>query len=165
MSPSFRRRSTVQPTSNVTLLRETHDMSILDLFGRTTNRTSSVRIICFRILLLYDVTFTGTVNVFAILSGIPTSSIPSTSSPVMTLRAVKSHRLPIKFPRILPSLVLRRAWRDVYSLFEDRTVTLGNLWWFMYPVTDICRCSCTFSIICSGREDEIFLNLLFCLII
>ena len=55
-----------------------------------------------------SLTVTGLVIFLAILRGTPNCLIDKFGSPVMTERALKSTRLPIKLPRIRPFLELRR---------------------------------------------------------
>mmetsp|Transcript_39970 Transcript_39970/g.80064 ORF Transcript_39970/g.80064 Transcript_39970/m.80064 type:complete len:333 (+) Transcript_39970:2804-3802(+) len=57
---------------------------------------------------LNGVTISGKVSVRAMERGTPTSSMAKLGSGVITVRAEKSTRLPIKLPRIRPSLPLRR---------------------------------------------------------
>ena len=137
MSPSCKDLSTVQPTSIFTVFLLIHDISILELFGLTTNLTMSSKIKFFKYPILYDVTLIGMVRVFAIDLGIPTSCIPKLSSPVMTDLAVKSHRLPIRFPRILPSFFFCLLEYDVYSLLDERMDEFGSFSLSINPVTAI----------------------------
>ena len=58
---------------------------------------------------LYGATLSGTVNVFAMLLGTPTWSTDRFGSAVITVRAEKSTRFPIRFPRMRPSLPLSRC--------------------------------------------------------
>mmetsp|Transcript_60051 Transcript_60051/g.190767 ORF Transcript_60051/g.190767 Transcript_60051/m.190767 type:complete len:328 (-) Transcript_60051:474-1457(-) len=58
--------------------------------------------------MLYGVTISGTVRLRAIDHGTPSWSMEMLGSAVITVRAEKSTRFPIRFPRIRPSLDLSR---------------------------------------------------------
>lgn len=77
---------------------------------------------------LKGVTISGKVMFWAILLGTPTWSIRKLGSGVMTVRAEKSTRLPIKLPRILPSFPFRRALID-FSGFPDFCIALKCFGW------------------------------------
>ena len=65
---------------------------------------------------LCGVTRSGNVRLFATVSGTPSSRIDTCGSPVITVRAVKSVRLPIRFcltSPCLPSMRLRIALTDL----------------------------------------------------
>ena len=62
---------------------------------------------------LYGVTTSGMVKFVAMLQGTPSWSMSITESPVMTVRAEKSTRLPIRLPRTRPSFPLRRSEMDL----------------------------------------------------
>ena len=65
---------------------------------------------------LCGVTRSGNVRLFATVSGTPSSRIETCGSPVITVRAVKSVRLPIRFCRTspcFPSIRLRIALTDL----------------------------------------------------
>ena len=68
---------------------------------------------------LYGATRSGTVSVFAMDRGTPTWSMDRFGSAVMTVRALKSTRLPMRLPRMRPSLPLSR-WRIVFSGLPPR---------------------------------------------
>lgn len=73
---------------------------------------------------LNGVTISGNVRFCAIDLGTPTWSIWRLGSGVMTVRAEKSTRFPIKFPRIRPSFPLRRAL-IAFNGFPDFCMALG----------------------------------------
>ena len=79
---------------------------------------------CCSLWMLYGVTVSGYVNVRAILLGTPTSSRLRFGSPVMTVRAEKSTRLPMRFPRRRPSFPFKRARID----FTGRPVFFWSAW-------------------------------------
>lgn len=62
--------------------------------------------------MLNGVTISGNVKFCATVFGTPTWSILRFGSGVMTVRAEKSTRLPIRLPRIRPSLPFRRCLID-----------------------------------------------------
>lgn len=66
--------------------------------------------------ILYGVTVSGYVRFKAILHGTPSSSILIVGSGVITVRAEKSTRFPIKFPLIRPSLALSLLQIDLMGL-------------------------------------------------
>ena len=68
--------------------------------------------------MLKGVTASGKVRLRAMLHGTPSSSMPMLGSPVMTVRAEKSTRLPIRLPRMRPSLPLSRWLMDLMGLEE-----------------------------------------------
>ena len=74
--------------------------------------------------ILKGVTRVGTVKFIATLLGTPTWWIPKLGSAVMTVRAEKSTRFPIKLPRIRPSLALS-LWLNVFRGRPLRCVTCG----------------------------------------
>ena len=57
-------------------------------------------------------TISGKVRFIAIFSGTPSSSMSMLGSGVMTLRAEKSTRLPIRLPRMRPSFDFSRSVSD-----------------------------------------------------
>lgn len=59
--------------------------------------------------LLKVVTVSGKVRFCAMVQGTPSSSMPMLGSPVITVRAEKSTRLPMRLPRMRPPLPLRRC--------------------------------------------------------
>ena len=63
--------------------------------------------------MLYGVTVSGYVMFNAMDHGTPSSSSIKFGSGVMTVRAEKSTRLPIKLPRILPALPFKRSEMDL----------------------------------------------------
>ena len=63
--------------------------------------------------MLYGVTVSGYVIFSAMDHGTPSSSSIKFGSGVMTVRAEKSTRLPIKFPRIRPALPFKRSEIDL----------------------------------------------------
>ena len=67
-------------------------------------------------------TTTGLVMFFAILSGTPSSLMDKLGSGVMTERAEKSTRLPMRLPRTRPPLPFKRSLMD-FSLRPDRWAT------------------------------------------
>ena len=67
-------------------------------------------------LLFKSFTVIGFVIFFAIFSGIPSSRIDKFGSGVMTERAEKSTRFPIKFPLTRPPFPLRRSIIDFSGL-------------------------------------------------
>jgi len=75
-------------------------------------------------LMLYGVTSSGTVRFIATDRGTPTWSMPKFGSAVMTVRAEKSTRLPMRLPRNRPSFPFRRCW-IVLRGRPDRCVTCG----------------------------------------
>jgi hypothetical protein len=62
--------------------------------------------------MLNGVTISGNVMFCAIVLGTPTWSIRRLGSGVMTVRAEKSTRLPIKFPRTRPSFPFNLCFTD-----------------------------------------------------
>jgi len=68
--------------------------------------------------MLYGVTVSGYVRFKAILQGTPSSSMFIFGSGVITVRAEKSTRLPIKFPLIRPSFALSLLQIDLIGLPE-----------------------------------------------
>ena len=60
-------------------------------------------------LLLRSFTFTGLVIFIAIFIGTPNWRIDKFGSPVITERALKSTRFPIRFPLIRPYLLFKRS--------------------------------------------------------
>ena len=74
--------------------------------------------------MLCGVTDSGTVSVSAIDHGTPSSSSARFGSPEMTVRAEKSTRLPIRFPRTRPSLPLSRCEIDLIGR-PDRCAATG----------------------------------------
>ena len=66
--------------------------------------------------MLYGVTVSGYVMFSAMLHGTPSSSNMRFGSGVMTVRAEKSTRFPIKFPRMRPAFPLRRSLMDLIGL-------------------------------------------------
>lgn len=66
--------------------------------------------------ILYGVTVSGYVRFKAILQGTPSSSILMVGSGVITVRAEKSTRFPIKFPLIRPSFALSLLQMDLMGL-------------------------------------------------
>lgn len=66
----------------------------------------------FYLSILKGVTISGNVILAAMERGTPTWSICRLGSGVMTVRAEKSTRLPIRLPRTLPSFPLRRCFMD-----------------------------------------------------
>mmetsp|Transcript_4220 Transcript_4220/g.8817 ORF Transcript_4220/g.8817 Transcript_4220/m.8817 type:complete len:222 (+) Transcript_4220:3598-4263(+) len=75
---------------------------------------------------LKGVTRMGTVRLEATLLGTPTSSMPRLGSAVMTVRAEKSTRFPMRFPRIRPSFPLRRCCTVLSARPERLCVTCGT---------------------------------------
>ena len=73
--------------------------------------------------MLKGVTISGNVMFCATERGTPTWSIRKFGSGVMTVRAEKSTRFPIKLPRIRPSLPFKRAFSD-FSGFPDFCIAL-----------------------------------------
>mmetsp|Transcript_14393 Transcript_14393/g.39003 ORF Transcript_14393/g.39003 Transcript_14393/m.39003 type:complete len:214 (-) Transcript_14393:694-1335(-) len=63
--------------------------------------------------MLKGVAVSGNVRFSAMDQGTPSSSMPMLGSPVMTVRAEKSTRLPMRLPRMRPSLPLRRCEMDL----------------------------------------------------
>mmetsp|Transcript_45128 Transcript_45128/g.134766 ORF Transcript_45128/g.134766 Transcript_45128/m.134766 type:complete len:314 (+) Transcript_45128:3340-4281(+) len=63
--------------------------------------------------MLNGVTVSGNVKFSAMDHGTPSSSMPMLGSPVMTVRAEKSTRLPMRLPRMRPSLDLSRWLIDL----------------------------------------------------
>jgi hypothetical protein len=145
-SPSRSCRSTVSPTSSAASAGHSAMFCLIpDL--RTTNRAprsasvpaphttraSSAR--------LCSVTFSGNVRLFAMLSGTPTSPIPTYGSPVITVRAVKSVRFPIRFWRTrpcFPSIRFRSALIVFADDIDDRTnPTFGGC--TSDPSMNVCR--------------------------
>lgn len=80
--------------------------------------------------MLYGVTVSGYVRFRAMLQGTPSSSMFIVGSGVMTVRAEKSTRFPIKLPLIRPSLALSLLHMDLMGR-PDRCVacTLGEMSW------------------------------------
>lgn len=66
--------------------------------------------------MLYGVTVSGYVRFNAILHGTPNSSMLMVGSGVITVRAEKSTRFPIKFPLIRPSFALSLLHIDLIGL-------------------------------------------------
>lgn len=66
--------------------------------------------------MLYGVTVSGKVSMRASDRGTPTWSMLMRGSGVITVRALKSTRLPIRLPRMRPSLPLRRWLIDLMGL-------------------------------------------------
>lgn len=66
--------------------------------------------------MLYGVTVSGYVRFKAILQGTPSWSMLMVGSGVMTVRAEKSTRLPIKLPLIRPSFALSLLHIDLMGL-------------------------------------------------
>ena len=62
--------------------------------------------------MLNGVTISGKVRFWAMVLGTPTWSIDKLGSGVMTARAEKSTRFPIRFPLILPSLLFSLCFTD-----------------------------------------------------
>ena len=63
--------------------------------------------------MLYGVTISGYVMFNAMLHGTPSSSSIKFGSGVITVRAEKSTRLPMRFPRMRPFLPFRRSEMDL----------------------------------------------------
>ena len=136
-SPSRSWRSTVSPSCSAAVAPQIARLC-RSPSRRTTNRaprrasvpSGPLRTIAVSSARLCGVTRSGNVRLFAIASGTPSSSMPTYGSPVITVRAVKSVRLPIRFCRTspcLPSMRLRSAL-IVFALDElERTnPTLGG---------------------------------------
>ena len=68
-----------------------------------------LRINVYKRLILYLLTTSGNVKFIAILYGTPSSSMLKLASGLMTERALKSTRLPIKLLRMRPSLCDKRC--------------------------------------------------------
>ena len=84
--------------------------------------------LCFKwsyLSMLKGVTNSGYVKLVAMDLGTPTWSIKRLGSAVITVRAEKSTRFPIRFPLILPSLLLRRCLIDLRGR-PDFCVALGR---------------------------------------
>ena len=75
--------------------------------------------------MLYGVTVSGNVMFSAMLHGTPSSSTDRLGSGVMTLRALKSTRLPIRFPRMRPPLPFSRS----LMLFTGRPLRMVARGW------------------------------------
>lgn len=75
--------------------------------------------------MLWGVTRSGTVRLRAMLHGTPSSSMSIRASPVMTERAEKSTRLPMRLPRMRPCLPLRRWLKDLTGRLERLTLARG----------------------------------------
>uniref|UniRef100_A0A6B0V505 Putative secreted protein n=1 Tax=Ixodes ricinus TaxID=34613 RepID=A0A6B0V505_IXORI len=75
--------------------------------------------------MLNGVTISGKVRFWAIERGTPTSLMRKLGSGVMTVRAEKSTRLPIRLPRMRPSLLFSRCLIDL-SGRPDFCIALGS---------------------------------------
>mmetsp|Transcript_48347 Transcript_48347/g.161225 ORF Transcript_48347/g.161225 Transcript_48347/m.161225 type:complete len:346 (+) Transcript_48347:3334-4371(+) len=96
--------------------------------------------------MLKGVTTSGNVRLRAMVRGTPTSSMARFGSPVMTVRAEKSTRFPIRLPRTRPSLPLSRCEMDL-SGRPERVVagcTPGSVF-----VTRVARWYCRRETCCS----------------
>ena len=117
MSPSFTWRSTLYPTCRIFdafgFVRSMRMPSVRVMYrapGSSDGPFSTSSCSC---ATFHGVTTSGYVSVRAIERGTPTSSIARLGSGVMTVRAEKSTRLPIRLPRTRPSFPLSRAEIDL----------------------------------------------------
>mmetsp|Transcript_38185 Transcript_38185/g.85240 ORF Transcript_38185/g.85240 Transcript_38185/m.85240 type:complete len:202 (-) Transcript_38185:74-679(-) len=162
-SPSLKCRSTVQPgCSAMSEVSRTWRRSYRSSFlimnlapgqssaPRATKACSSDR--------LYGVTSSGTVRFLATLLGTPTSSRLRLGSAVMTVRAEKSTRLPMRFWRMRPSLPLIR-WAMVFKRRPDRCVSCTPEEPLSKKLaTRICRIRSVCSVMWAGSPRAIWLS-------
>mmetsp|Transcript_11141 Transcript_11141/g.46368 ORF Transcript_11141/g.46368 Transcript_11141/m.46368 type:complete len:286 (-) Transcript_11141:360-1217(-) len=89
------------------------------------------------------------------LRGTPTSSIEMLGSAVMTVRAEKSTRLPIRLPRMRPSLPLRRWQIDLMGR-PERCVLTGTpgMVLSMYVITWYCTSLVYSARMCAGAPSS-----------
>mmetsp|Transcript_18841 Transcript_18841/g.58615 ORF Transcript_18841/g.58615 Transcript_18841/m.58615 type:complete len:202 (+) Transcript_18841:923-1528(+) len=88
------------------------------------------------------------------LTGTPTSSIEMLGSAVMTVRALKSTRLPIRLPRMRPSLPFRRWQMDLMGR-PERCVATGTPGTVlsMYVITWYCTSFVYSARMCAGAPS------------
>ena len=105
--------------------------------------------------MLCGVTTSGNVKLSAIAHGTPSSSSARFGSPVMTVRAEKSTRFPIRFPRTRPSFPLSLCAIDLIGL-PLRCVADGSPGseLSMYPVTCIWRSRQNSAMMCCGAPPS-----------
>ena len=125
-SPSRRYRSTTSPTSSARAsagrraashcASATRRPSFLSTVWQPSSRLAPARTRACSAPRFHDVTRSGTVCVSATMRGTPTRSMSSEASPVITVRVLKSTRLPIRLPRILPFLPRMREASERHVL-------------------------------------------------